>query len=362
MKIPFLSLKEENSFLEESFLKGFGSFLEGGRYILGENVNLFEQKFATYTEEQHAVGLANGLDALIIALSYYKFKRDSEVIVPANTYYASILAIIKAGLKPVLVEPNYADFLIDTTKIESKITSKTVAILAVTLYGKMCDFNTLGEICKAHKLKLIVDAAQSHGAMYENSKKCKNADITAYSFYPSKNLGALSDAGALVTSDEQVAAFSKKYRNYGSSVKYVFEEQGINSRLSELQAIFLIEKLKYLDENIAKRRSLAKRYLDQIENTKIILPPSNAIDEDAWHLFVVRTAERKSLCDYLSSKEIGYEIHYPIPPHKQKALASFSKLKLPITENIHETVVSLPLNSSLNPEQATFIINALNDF
>jgi dTDP-4-amino-4,6-dideoxygalactose transaminase len=362
MNIPFLDLKEINLAHEKHFIEATKSFLQSGKFILSENVAKFERAFAPICEQSYCVGLANGLDALILGLEAFKFEAGSEVIVPANTYFASILAIFKAGLTPILVEPNLTDYLIDTSKIEKAISKNTRAILAVNLYGKMCDFDALNIICKKHSLKLIVDAAQSHGAKYKGYKTCKGADAIAYSFYPTKNLGALSDAGALVSDNLDIFKNVKIKRNYGSSEKYIFEEKGINSRLSELQAGYLLIKLKYLGLEITTRRTIARFYLEKIKNEKIILPPSNSIDEDSWHLFVIRTDDRKAFTNYLTENGIGYDIHYPIPPHKQMAFKELNHLSLPITEKIHETVVSLPMNINLSEEELLYIVGKINAY
>jgi dTDP-4-amino-4,6-dideoxygalactose transaminase len=362
MNIPFLDLKEINLIHEKQFMAATKEFLHSGRFILGENVAKFERSFAGICEQSYCVGLANGLDALILGLEAFKFEPESEVIVPANTYFASILAIYRAGLTPILVEPSIDDYLIDISKIEGAITQKTKAIVAVNLYGKMCDFDALHVICKKHDLKLIVDAAQSHGAKYKGYKTCKGADAIAYSFYPTKNLGALSDAGALISDNLDICKNVKLKRNYGSSEKYIFEEKGINSRLGELQAAFLLAKIKYLGIEISTRRTLARLYLENIKNEKIILPPTNSIDEDSWHLFVIRTDNRSEFINYLKENGIGYDIHYPIPPHKQLAFKELSHLSFPITEKIHETVVSLPLNIHLSEEELLYIVEKINAY
>jgi dTDP-4-amino-4,6-dideoxygalactose transaminase len=362
MEIPFLSLKAINEKYEDLLKGAFENFLNSSSYILGNNVKSFETNFANYCEAKYCIGVANGLDALILILNSFNFPKKSEIIAPANTYFASILAIKKAGYKPVLVEPNICDYIIDAENIIKKITNNTVAIMAVNLYGRMCDYQKLNEICKSNNLKLIVDAAQSHGAEYKNSKDCYGADAIAYSFYPTKNLGALSDAGAIITNSKEIANDGLRNRNYGSEVKYQFDSIGRNSRLSELQAAFLDIKLKHLDQEIARRREIAHRYLGEIKNKKLILPPSDKINQDAWHLFVVRTDNRDSLVSFLKDKQIGFDIHYPIPPHKQKALIEFKDSDLPITETIHKTILSLPLNSTLKEKEVDYIITSLNSY
>jgi dTDP-4-amino-4,6-dideoxygalactose transaminase len=362
MIIPFLSLKDVNLENSQKFKDAFEVFLNTGTYILGENVRKFEKNFAAYCQQKYCIGLANGLDALILGIEAFNFEQGSEIIVPANTYFASILAIYRAGCKPVLVEPSLLDYLIDCTKIEEAVTPKTKAILAVNLYGKMCDFNSLSQICKKHKLKLIVDAAQSHGAIYNRGKTCSGADIVAYSFYPTKNLGALADGGALLCEDLDIYENIKSKRNYGSLEKYIFEEKGINSRLSELQAAFLNIKLEKLDKDLQYRKWLAKFYMNNLSNEKIILPFSKSEHEDSYHLFIIRTKERKNFTNYLSENGIGYEIHYPIPPHKQNAFKELNHLSLPITEEIHNTILSLPLNTGLGEAQISYIVDVINKY
>lgn len=362
MQIPFLSLKAQNSPYEAELKLIFEEFLDSGYYMLGKNVQNFEADFASYTDAKHCVGVANGLDALELILSSLSFPEGSEIIVPANTYYASILSIINSGYTPILIEPKLEDYLIDTDQLKSKISNKTVAVMAVNLYGRMCDFTSLSTICKENSLKLIVDAAQSHGAKYNDSRDCPGADAIAYSFYPTKNLGALADAGAVVTSDETIAKTVKATRNYGSEVRYQFDYAGKNSRLSELQAGFLSLKLKTLDQDIEKRRTIANRYLTEISSDKIILPPSDKVWKDAWHLFVIRTNDRSSFTAYLKDRGIGFDIHYPVPPHKQKALEKYCTYKLPITEEIHKTVVSIPLNPLLKQEEVDYIIDTINQY
>jgi dTDP-4-amino-4,6-dideoxygalactose transaminase len=362
MTIPFLSLKKLNHIYEEEFKKTFANFLDKGYYMLSDNVSLFEKQFSEFCEANYCIGVANGLDALELIIQSYDFPQGSEIIVPANTYYASILSILNAGLKPVLVEPEISTYLIDPTTVEDSITENTVAIMAVNLYGRMCDFEALFMITKKHKLKLFVDAAQSHGAVYNGSKDCLNADAIAYSFYPTKNLGALADGGAVVTNDKQLADLIYAKRNYGSNIKYQFEYQGKNSRLSELQAGFLSVKLKNLDNELTARRRIAKRYLSEIKNDRLVLPPADRIEEDAWHLFVIRTQERDELILHLKNSGIGYDIHYPTPPHKQNALKEYNHLVLPITEEIHSTIISIPLNPTITDDEATYIINTLNSY
>ncbi len=362
MVVPFLSLEKINRVYETDFKSVFDNFLKRGYYMLSDNVSSFERQFAEFCDAEYCVGVANGLDALELIIKSCDFPADSEIIVPANTYYASILSILNAGLKPVLVEPELSTYLINPSTLEVLITHKTVAILAVNLYGRMCDFEAISKITKKHNLKLLVDAAQSHGAVYQGSKDCLNADAIAYSFYPTKNLGALADAGAVVTNNKELADLITATRNYGSNIKYQFEYQGRNSRLSELQAGFLSVKLKKLDFELSIRRKIAKRYLTEIKNGRLVLPPCDKIEEDAWHLFVIRTKDREKLILHLKASGVGYDIHYPTPPHKQNALKDYNHLLLPITEEIHNSVISIPLNPTLTDEEVTYIITTLNSY
>lgn len=362
MAIPFLSLKELNKTYHNELKKAFDDFLDRGFYMLSDNVRRFESEFAEFCSAPYCIGVANGLDALELILLSMDLKKGAEVIVPANTYYATILSVLNAGMTPVLVEPDPHTFLIDPAAAEKAVTSETGAILAVNLYGKMCDYEALGSLSQKHGLRLITDAAQSHGALYKGSADCPGADAIAYSFYPTKNLGALSDAGAVVTRNEAIARAVRSGRNYGSEVRYQFDRLGKNSRLSELQAAFLSIKLKHLNRETERRRELAARYLSEIKNNRLVLPPAETAHEDAWHLFVIRTKHREDLKAHLHQHGIGFDIHYPSPPHKQKALSRFNHLSLPITEAIHETVLSIPLNGTLSNSDAEHIITTLNQF
>lgn len=362
MAIPFLSLKELNRAYTEELKKAFSDFLDRGYYMLSDNVRQFEHEFAGFCSAPYCVGVANGLDALELILQSLGLEKGAEVIVPANTYYATILSVLNAGMTPVLTEPDPHTFLLDPANAERAVTAGTGAILAVNLYGKMCDYDALAALAREHGLKLITDAAQSHGALYKGSADCPGADAVAYSFYPTKNLGALSDAGAVITRHEALANAVRARRNYGSEVRYQFDLRGRNSRLSELQAGFLSIKLKHLHTETERRRELAARYLSEIKNSRITLPPGETVQEDAWHLFVVRTRHREELKAHLQQYGIGFDVHYPVPPHRQKALAEFSRLSLPVTEEIHETVLSIPLNGTLSDNDATHIITTLNQF
>ena len=382
--IQFLNLKKMNQPLEVAFQEKMKQFLEGGWYILGSEVKQFETDFAAYCGAKYCIGVGNGLDALVLIFKAYiqlgKLQKGDEVIVPANTYIASILAVLQADLIPVLVEPRLETFNINPEEIEAKITSKTKAILPVHLYGQLCEMKTLNAIAKKHNLLVIEDAAQAHGARFSvqclvdsNQSLLLDTDChaelvsvshhpTAYSFYPGKNLGALGDAGAITTNDDELAQVLYSIRNYGSKVKYENEIIGVNSRLDELQAAFLNIKLKQLDSENESRRKIAKRYLSEIKNDKIVLPNWDLSQNHVFHLFVIRTSNRMDLQKYLKENGIETMIHYPIPPHKQKALSSWNHLSFPITDKIHNEVLSIPLNSSLEDDEIQHIITILNKY
>ncbi|MDZ7900392.1 MAG: DegT/DnrJ/EryC1/StrS family aminotransferase [Arcicella sp.] len=362
MKIPFLSLKATNQVYEEQITQAVTAVVASGWYILGERLKQFEEDFAKYCDVKHCIGVANGLDALTILLKASDFPADSEIIVPANSYIATMLAVSNANLTPVPVEPCLDTYLIDYQLIEKSITIKTKAILVTHLYGKCCDMDEINAIAQKHNLKVFEDAAQAHRATYNGKKAGNLSDGASFSFYPSKNLGAMGDAGAITTNDDTLAERIKALRNYGSFQKYVFDYQGYNSRLSEMQAAILSVKLPYLASENTIRQNIAKRYLVEIQNPKIILPPAETVDNDVWHLFVVRVDERDNFRKYLSENGIGTDVHYPIAPHKQLAYLDWANLQLPKTEKIHETVVSLPLNATLTPEEVSYIIKIVNEY
>ncbi len=362
MQIPFLDLKALNEPHVAQVSESIADCVNSGWYVLGKHVEKFEKAYAAFCEADSCVGLANGLDAITLLLRAYDFPEKSEVIVPANTYIASILGILNAGLNPILVEPNFATYLLNEDLVEEHITEKTKAILAVELYGKCGNLTKLRRIADKHNLKLISDNAQSHGATYLSKPTIHWLDAAATSFYPTKNLGAMGDAGAVISNDIQLIDRLKYLRNYGSAKKYHFEYQGINSRLDEIQAAVLNVKLLHLPNQIKKRRAIAQRYLNEIKSQYFALPPSDSVNEDAWHLFVIKCPERDELKRYLSKKGIGTDIHYPIPPHKQTAMAEWQHLSFPITEKLHEEVLSIPLNHTLSDEQVTYIISTLISF
>ena len=378
--IPFLDLKKINEPYEAAFQEKLKTVLDDGWYILGNEVAAFETSFAKYCGTQHCIGTGNGFDALVLIFKGYiqlgKLQKGDEVIVPANTYIASILAILQADLIPVLVEPKLETYNINPDLIQGEITSKTRAILAVHLYGQLAEMDAINEIAVANDLLVIEDAAQAHGAISEvESRKSKvenldmqniNIKTQAFSFYPGKNLGALGDAGAVTTNDSELAKAIQALRNYGSETKYHNDYIGINSRLDELQAAFLNVKLPNLDYENEKRRTIAKRYLSEIKNEKIILPTVSLLGTEqsnhVFHLFVIRTQNRLDLQEYLHKKGIQTVIHYPVAPHNQKALSLWNHLSFPITQKIHDEVLSLPISPVLTMDEVSYIVDVLNKY
>ena len=346
----------------EEYKNSFAKILESGWYILGKNVETFENEFKRYNESSYCIGVASGLDALILALKAFNFEAQSEVIVPSNTYIATILSILHNNLTPVLVEPDINTYNIDPLKIEEKITQKTKAIIVVHLYGKSCDMDPIMELAKKYDLRVIEDCAQSHGAMYKGKKTGTFGDFGAFSFYPTKNLGALGDAGAITTNNAALHGTIKKLRNYGSDMKYHNEMVGYNSRLDEIQAGFLLVKLKKLDEINSHKRKLAKLYLDNLKED-FIMPAVHADFFDVYHIFNIRHSKRDELKDYLLKHDIKTEIHYPISPHKQKALQDIIGYQsLPISEEIHNTTLSLPISYFHTDSDVLKIVEILNRF
>lgn len=361
-QIPFLDLKLINQPYEKLINSAIQKKVSSGWYILGEEVKTFENSFAEFCGVKHCIGVANGLDALILLLKASDFPVDSEVIVPANTYIASILAISLAGFKPILVEPDNETMLIDPAKIEEKITRKTKAILVVHLYGKCCDVESILKVAQRYDLKVFEDAAQAHGAIFQGIKAGNLGDGAGFSFYPTKNLGAMGDAGAITTNDDLFAEKIRSLRNYGSGKKYVFEHQGLNSRLDELQATILNIKLQNLETENKLRQTIAKRYLTEISNARITLPFCQIVEEDVWHLFVVRVEDRVDFQKFMTQNKITTDVHYPIAPHKQLAYREWNNRSFPITEKIHDEVVSIPLNIALTEKEINYIIEIMNKY
>jgi len=361
---PFLDLKALNAEYRAELIEACTRVIDSGWYIQGNECKAFEREFAQYCGTKYAIGVANGLDALILILRAYKemgiMSDGDEVIVPSNTYIASILAISQNNLVPVLVEPDMATYLIDPSRIEEKITSKTKAIMPVHLYGQTCQMHAINAIAKKHNLKVIEDSAQSHGAYYKDKRSGNLGDASGFSFYPGKNLGALGDGGAVTTNDEELATTIRALANYGSHKKYENLYKGVNSRLDEMQAALLRVKLRHLDDEIAKRKEIANYYLENIKNDRLILPTITT--DSVWHLFVIRTPKRDQLQKYLLDNGIQTLIHYPIPPHKQVAYKEWNDKSFPIAEQIHNEVLSLPISGVQSLEDTKRIVEAMNDF
>jgi len=369
--ISFLDLKKINQPYETAFQEKLKTVLDNGWYILGKEVENFEKAFAEYCHYEYCIGVGNGFDALVLIFKGYIelgiLKKGDEVIVPANTYIASILAILQADLIPVLVEPRLETYNINPDLIPEKITSKTKAILAVHLYGQLAEMEKINEIAQKHNLVVVEDCAQSHGAINNQQSTINNSkSASAYSFYPGKNLGCLGDGGAVITNDAELAKMLFSLRNYGSQKKYYNDYVGVNSRLDELQAGFLNLKLPNLDADNQKRRNIAKRYSDEIKNEKIILPNWDFSNNHVFHLFVIRIKNRDDLQNYLAQNNIQTVIHYPVPPHKQNAFSSetsgWNTLSFPITEKIHNEVLSLPMSPVLEDQEVDFIVEVLNRY
>lgn len=367
MKIKFLDLQKINQNHQEEIEEQLISVHRSGWYLLGKATESFENNLAEYIGVNNVIGVANGLDALRLIIRAYKelgiFTSGDEIIVPANTYIASVLAITDNDLIPVFVEPNPQTHNLDIKKTEAAITSKTCAIMTVHLYGQVSFDDELSNIAEKYNLKIIEDNAQAIGAKYNNKKTGNLGDAAGFSFYPGKNLGAIGDGGAVATNDDQLALTIRALANYGSSEKYVNIYQGLNSRLDEIQAAILNVKLKSLDNDNRKRRNIAEKYLSGIKNSKIILP-NIPIDTEAhvWHLFVIRTEMRDKLQIYLHKKGIQCIIHYPIPPHKQLCYPLYNHLEYPITELLCNEVLSIPISQVMEEDEVNYIIEALNNF
>lgn len=370
--IKFLDLQKINAQYAAELKQAASDLIDSGWFLLGERVKSFEQQYADYIGVQHTVACANGLDALRLILKAYiemgAMQEGDEVIVPANTYIATILAITDNRLVPVLVEPDIQTYNLDLSLVEKAITSKTKAIMLVHLYGRTCWSEDLEMVARQYNLKIIEDNAQAAGAYYcfkDGSKKRTGGlgDAAGNSFYPGKNLGALGDSGAVTTNDEELAGVVRAIANYGSQQKYVNHYQGLNSRMDEIQAAFLSVKLKYLDAENLIRREIADYYLEHIQNDKIMLPGSTlSREEHVYHLFVVRTENRDELQTYLANNGIQTLIHYPIPPHKQECYKRWNEMSFPVTEKIHDEVLSLPISPVMSTDEIEHIVNALNEY
>ncbi len=364
--IKFLDLKQINKKYKDELQEAFDRVLDSGWYILGNEVESFEQEFADYCGVKHCIGVGNGLDALHLILRGYGIGEGDEVIVPSNTFIATWLAVSYAGATPVPVESDIRTYNINPSLIEEKITTKTRAVIPVHLYGQVCEMDKINNLGKKYGLKIIEDSAQAHGAIYKGRKAGNLGNAAGFSFYPGKNLGALGDGGAVTTNDDELAKKIRMLRNYGSQTKYYHEIKGFNSRLDELQAAFLRVKLKYLNEENQRRREIAQFYCEKINNPDIILPNSNNLSlftsplslRHVWHQFVIRHPQRDKLQKYLKEHSIQTMIHYPVPPHKQIAFKEINATCFPNSEKIHREILSLPLNS----DSQDLIIDKVSDF
>jgi dTDP-4-amino-4,6-dideoxygalactose transaminase len=363
--IPFLNLKEVNAQYRQELIEAATQVIDSGWYVQGEQVNAFEEEFADYCGTKHCIGVANGLDALILILRAYKelgqLKEGDEVIVPANTYIASILAITENRLKPILVEPNELTYNISPDQIKRAITPNTKAILVVHLYGQLAEMPAINAIAQERDLLVIEDSAQAHGASINGRKAGSWGDASGFSFYPGKNLGALGDAGAVTTNDDKLAQTIRALGNYGSLKKYENLYQGVNSRLDEIQAALLRVKLKHLNAEIQRRQQIAKVYLDGINNPNIQLPHWAAAEQHVFHLFIIRTQQREKLKAYLTENGVQTLVHYPIAPHQQKAYKAWTNLSFPITEVIHQQVLSLPISPVIKDADVQTVIQVINN-
>ena len=378
--ISFLNLKKINAQYRDELIKACTKVIDNGWYIHGKECEAFEKEVAKYCGTKYCVGVANGLDALTLILRAYiemdMMKEGDEVIVPSNTYIASILAISNNNLIPVLVEPDLTTYLLDPINTENAITSKTKAIMPVHLYGQTCEMDAINDIAKKHNLKVIEDSAQSHGAYYKDKRSGNLGDASGFSFYPGKNLGALGDGGAVTTNDKELANTIKALGNYGSHEKYKNLYKGVNSRLDELQAAMLRVKLRHLDEEIEHRIKIADYYMSNIKNKDITLPIQNCPTEmplgaklsiqnyknHVWHLFVIRTKNRDDLQQYLTKNDIQTLIHYPVPPHKQLAYKEWNNKIFPISEQIHNEVLSLPISGVQSMDDTQCIVDIINSY
>ncbi len=364
--VKFLDIQKITERYSTGIHEAASRVIDSGWYLLGEATRQFEKDYAEYIGTEYCVGVANGLDALRIILRAYielgVMKEGDEIIVPANTFIASIIAITDNRLVPVLVEPDINTYQIDDTKIESAITSKTKGIMIVHLYGQCGYTERIGEICRKYNLKLIEDNAQATGCKFKGRMTGSLGDAAGHSFYPGKNLGALGDGGAITTHDPSLEHTVRSLANYGSSIKYVFDYQGYNSRLDEIQAAILSVKLAGLDQDNQRRKEVARYYLEHINHTEVTLPKINDWDAHVFHLFVIRSSRRDALLKHLNDRGVQALIHYPVPPHKQKAYNEWNQFHIPITEKVHSEVLSLPISQVITDEEATLVNEAVNSF
>ncbi len=359
--IAYENLAEANAPFQAEILDAIAGVVEGGWFILGNEVEAFEAEFAAYHGLPHCVGVASGLDAITLSLQAAELPAGSEVIVPSNTYIATILSVLQAGLKPVLVEPDLATYNIDPARIEAALTDRTRAVLVVHLYGKLCDMDPILQICSSRNLLLFEDCAQSHGARYKGRMSGTFGHAAAYSFYPTKNLGAMGDAGAVVTQVENIAEAVRSLRNYGSKKKYHNDRIGVNSRLDEMQAAILRVKLRRLGEITGHKRRLAALYQAELTDA-VVKPVVHADFEDVYHIYNIRHPQRDRLRQFLSDRGIKTDIHYPVPPHKQRAMAGILHGSYPVSEEIHATTLSLPISFATREEEVHQVARAVNEF
>lgn len=364
--IKFLDLQKVTEKYADEIHAAVNRVVDSGWYLQGAENERFEAEYSSYIGTRHTVGCANGLDALYLILRAYVelgvMCAGDEIIVPANTYIASILAVSQNGLKPVLVEPDIATYQIDDSLIEKAVTPRTKGVMIVHLYGRCAYTERIGDICRRHGLKLIEDNAQAHGCLFGGRKTGSLGDAAGHSFYPGKNLGAFGDAGAVTTDDDELAATVRALANYGSQKKYVFRYCGRNSRMDEIQAAVLRVKLSHLDEDVAIRKRVAQYYIDNIRNPQITLPDVSDRDAHVFHIFPVRCGRRDDLQRYLTEKGVQTIIHYPIPPHKQECYKEWNDLSLPITERIHREELSLPMSPVMTDDDIRGVVEAINDF
>ncbi len=360
--IKFLDLKKINNRYREEIDSRIKDILDKGWYLQGEENENFTKNFANFCGTKFALGVANGLDALNLIIKAYGFGNGDEIIVPANTYIATILAISETGCIPILVEPDIKTYNINPDSIEEKITTKTKAIMGVHLYGQAVQMEKIWKIAKKYNLKIIEDSAQAHGAIYQENRTGNLGDASGFSFYPGKNLGCMGDGGAVTTNDEELFNKIKAIANYGSDRKYHHIYKGVNSRLDEIQAAVLDVKLNHLDSDNNKRREISKYYRENIKNSKIILPETYDEKSHVWHIFAVRTQNRDEFQKYLTEKGIQTIIHYPTPPHKQEAYKEWNNLSFPITEEIHNTILSLPISPVMTDSEIEKVVEVVNEF
>lgn len=360
--IKFLDLKKINNRYREEIDSRIKDILDKGWYLQGEENENFTKNFANFCGTKFALGVANGLDALNLIIKAYGFCNGDEIIVPANTYIATILAISENGCIPILVEPDIKTYNINPDSIEEKITSKTKAIMVVHLYGQAVQMEKIWKIAKKYNLKIIEDSAQAHGAIYQENRTGNLGDASGFSFYPGKNLGCMGDGGAVTTNDEELFNKIKAIANYGSDRKYHHIYKGVNSRLDEIQAAVLDIKLNHLDSDNNKRREISKYYRENIKNSKIILPETYDEKSHVWHIFAVRTHNRDEFQKYLTEKGIQTIIHYPTPPHKQGAYKEWNNLSFPITEEIHNTILSLPISPVMTDSEIEKVVEVVNEY